>query len=33
MSDYIPQEGDILADDWIIPANGKLPFRISGESK
>jgi len=33
VSDYTPQAGDIMADDWIIPANGKLPFRISGENK
>jgi hypothetical protein len=33
MSDYIPQEGDIMADDWVIPADGKTPFRIKGENK
>ncbi len=33
MIDYTPQEGDIMADDWIIPASGNLPFRIKGENE
>ena len=28
MTDYTPKEGDILADQWIIPADGTPPFRI-----
>lgn len=33
MSDYTPKQGDILADDWIIPADGTPPFRVSGETE
>jgi hypothetical protein len=34
MSGYIPQEGDLMIDDeWVIPADGKPPFRIKGENK
>lgn len=32
MSDYTPKEGDILADQWIIPADGTPPFRY-GETE
>lgn len=31
MSGYTPKEGDIMADDWIIPADGTLPFRYGGD--
>ena len=31
MSDYIPQEGDIMADDWVVPADGKPPFRYGAK--
>lgn len=24
---YTPKQGDIMADDWIIPADGTPPFR------
>lgn len=31
--DYTPKEGDIMADDWVIPADGTPPFRVSGETE
>ncbi len=27
MSKYTPKQGDIMADDWIIPADGTPPFK------
>lgn len=32
MTDYTPTKGDIMADDWIIPADGTPPF-LQGEEQ
>lgn len=31
MTNYTPKQGDIMADDWIIPADGTPPFRYGEE--
>jgi len=33
MTDYTPKQGDMMMDDWIIPADGTPPFRVSGETE
>ncbi len=30
MINYTPKEGDIMMDEWIVPADGTLPFKYGG---